>query len=80
MSDPSLATLDAVLDLVAAANAARQSGAPDDDAERRLELRFRTSRTLAVYGTLAPGRSNHHVVGAAGGGGGARRGGGGGGP
>jgi gamma-glutamylcyclotransferase (GGCT)/AIG2-like uncharacterized protein YtfP len=32
------------------------------DAERRLEAVFRTSRTLAVYGTLAPGQPNHHVI------------------
>src|SRR5215216_4369161 len=32
------------------------------DAERRLEARFRISHTLAVYGTLAPGKPNHHVV------------------
>lgn len=54
--------IDELLDLVAAANAARRAGAHDDAAERRLELRFRTGCTLAVYGTLAPGRSNHHVV------------------
>lgn len=31
-------------------------------AERKLEILFRTSHTLAVYGTLAPGRPNYHVV------------------
>ena len=31
-------------------------------AERRLDDLFGTSHTLAVYGTLAPGRPNHHVV------------------
>src|SRR3712207_7728844 len=31
-------------------------------AERQLDALFRTSRTLAVYGTLAPGQPNHHVV------------------
>ena len=31
-------------------------------AERKLDALFRTSRTLAVYGTLAPGQPNHHVV------------------
>jgi gamma-glutamylcyclotransferase (GGCT)/AIG2-like uncharacterized protein YtfP len=56
--------------LVAAANAARwrgggagrlgESGAAD--AERQLDALFRTGQTLAVYGTLAPGRPNHHVV------------------
>jgi gamma-glutamylcyclotransferase (GGCT)/AIG2-like uncharacterized protein YtfP len=56
--------------LVAAANAARWrndgSGRPDEpcasDAERWLDGLFRTSQTLAVYGTLAPGQPNHHVV------------------
>jgi gamma-glutamylcyclotransferase (GGCT)/AIG2-like uncharacterized protein YtfP len=56
--------------LVAAANAARRQrdasgGAAGSDgrrAERRLDDLFRTSHTLAVYGTLAPGRPNHHVV------------------
>lgn len=45
-----------VPELVAAANA----GAPE--ARRALEERFQTSQALAVYGTLAPGESNHHVV------------------
>jgi gamma-glutamylcyclotransferase (GGCT)/AIG2-like uncharacterized protein YtfP len=56
--------------LIAAANAARgwrdgpaRPPAPGDaDAERRLDARFGVSRTLAVYGTLAPGRPNHRVV------------------
>lgn len=56
--------------LVAAANAARwqsnasgQAAEPGDvDAERQLDALFRTSHTLAVYGTLAPGQPNHHVV------------------
>ena len=56
--------------LVAAANAARWpgdvSGRPaepgDLDAERQLDALYGTSRTLAVYGTLAPGQPNHHVV------------------
>jgi gamma-glutamylcyclotransferase (GGCT)/AIG2-like uncharacterized protein YtfP len=59
-----------VTGLIAAANAARgwrDAAAPavasdGADAERRLEERFGVSRTLAVYGTLAPGRSNHRVV------------------
>lgn len=56
--------------LVAAANVARwqgnvSGGAGDPgavDAERQLDALFRTSHTLAVYGTLAPGQPNHHVV------------------
>jgi gamma-glutamylcyclotransferase (GGCT)/AIG2-like uncharacterized protein YtfP len=31
-------------------------------AERRLDDLFGTARALATYGTLAPGRPNHHVV------------------
>ena len=31
-------------------------------AERQLDAVFRTSHTLAVYGTLAPGQPNHHIV------------------
>ena len=56
--------------LVAAANAVRQQrdtsgSAMESDgpcAERQLDALFRTSHTLAVYGTLAPGQPNHHVV------------------
>jgi gamma-glutamylcyclotransferase (GGCT)/AIG2-like uncharacterized protein YtfP len=67
MADLSLAE---VTRLVTAANATRwrsdvsgQAHAPGAvDAERRLEALFRLSHTLAVYGTLAPGRPNHHVV------------------
>jgi gamma-glutamylcyclotransferase (GGCT)/AIG2-like uncharacterized protein YtfP len=53
---------------VAAANVPRWRGdgeaedAGAADAERQLEVLFQTSRCLAVYGTLAPGRPNHHVV------------------
>ena len=32
------------------------------DAEHQLERTYRHSHRLAVYGTLAPGRSNHHIV------------------
>jgi gamma-glutamylcyclotransferase (GGCT)/AIG2-like uncharacterized protein YtfP len=56
--------------LVAVANAARESievsGRMEDpgggDAEWQLDELFRTDERLAVYGTLAPGRPNHHVV------------------
>ncbi|HWK88411.1 MAG TPA: gamma-glutamylcyclotransferase [Longimicrobium sp.] len=63
--EPALAE---VIRLVAAANAARGwgDGAPADpdaaDADRRLDALFRIRQTLAVYGTLAPGRPNHHIV------------------
>ena len=56
--------------LVAAANAVRRqrdasgssAGSDGRRAERHLDAHFGTSRTLAVYGTLAPGQPNHHVV------------------
>ncbi|HEX8359657.1 MAG TPA: gamma-glutamylcyclotransferase [Longimicrobium sp.] len=54
--------------LIAAANEARWRSdvRPEDpgavEPERRLDSLFQTRETLAVYGTLAPGRSNHHVV------------------
>src|SRR5829696_7348860 len=56
--------------LVAAANAVRRQrdasgsavGSDGRRAERQLDALFRTSHTLAVYGTLAPGRPNHHLV------------------
>jgi gamma-glutamylcyclotransferase (GGCT)/AIG2-like uncharacterized protein YtfP len=58
--------LEEAIRLVAAANAGRGHGGADDgdaaDSERQLESLFRTSQTLAVYGTLAPGEPNHHVV------------------
>jgi gamma-glutamylcyclotransferase (GGCT)/AIG2-like uncharacterized protein YtfP len=52
--------------LVATANAARGWERTDDagaaEAERQLDVLFRTAQTLAVYGTLAPGQPNHHIV------------------
>jgi len=55
--------------LLAAANAARRSTRLDSDelrrardAERRLDALFACGERLAVYGSLAPGRENHHVV------------------
>lgn len=32
------------------------------DAERIIEAHYRPSESLAVYGSLAPGKANHHVV------------------
>ncbi|MGZ8456592.1 MAG: gamma-glutamylcyclotransferase [Gemmatirosa sp.] len=63
-------SLEDVMRLVAAANAARghrdgpsrSPAARIADAEDELEAHFHVSHVLAVYGTLAPGRSNHHVV------------------
>ncbi len=59
-----------VTELIAAANSARgwhdateRALSPNaSDAEQRLDSLFAVNRTLAVYGTLAPGRPNHHVV------------------
>lgn len=57
-----------ILRLIEAANEPRRStrGQGDPtlaaDAEAQLEQMFRHSQRLAMYGTLAPGRSNHHVV------------------
>jgi gamma-glutamylcyclotransferase (GGCT)/AIG2-like uncharacterized protein YtfP len=56
--------------LVDAVNALRRrseasggaAGSDGRSAERRLDDLFRTSHTLAVYGTLAPGQPNHHVL------------------
>src|ERR687897_3264524 len=63
-------SLSEVRRLVAAANAVRRQrdasgeavGSEGRRAERQLDSLFRTSHTLAVYGTLAPGQPNHHVV------------------
>ena len=55
-------SLSEVRRLVDAANAARQQSDASGDAERRLDALFRTTHTLAVYGTLAPGQPNHHVL------------------
>ena len=68
MDDPALSEVGRLVD---AANAARWrgdvsgglAGSDARDAERRLEALFGTGRTLAVYGTLTPGRpNNHHVL------------------
>ena len=42
--------------------AVRRGEMSKQDAERRLDDLFGTGHTLAVYGTLAPGRPNHHVL------------------
>lgn len=62
-------SFDEVASLIATVNSARgrgdqslQNNANAADAEAQLETLFEISRTLAVYGTLVPGRSNHHVV------------------
>lgn len=58
----------AIIQLIDAANDGRRRTPPTDedlaaaDAESRLEEAYRHSERLAVYGSLAPGRSNHHVL------------------
>ena len=61
-----------LLELISQANAARRrrGGAPDapeTGAEGDLQRRFHADRWLAVYGSLAPGKINHHIVAPAGG-------------
>ncbi len=58
-----------LIELIDAANAARVRANPradartgDLDAEAQLESLFGTGERLAVYGSLAPGRQNHHIV------------------
>jgi gamma-glutamylcyclotransferase (GGCT)/AIG2-like uncharacterized protein YtfP len=48
--------LDSIEELIASANSGVTA------AVSLLERRFNTSETLAVYGSLAPGRSNYHIV------------------
>lgn len=43
-------------------NRRRASGEPSRRLEEEFERRFGAGSRLAVYGTLAPGRSNHHQV------------------
>ncbi len=55
------------MDLIETANAARRLGRVAPDAEAQLDSLFWTGARLAVYGSLAPGRQNHHIVAALGG-------------
>ncbi len=61
MDHPSLSE---VRRLVEEANVPRWRGDASDArrAERQLDDLFRTAHALATYGTLAPGRPNHHIV------------------
>ena len=52
----------AVIELIEAANGARRRGLVAADPEAQLDSLFGTSRRLAIYGSLAPGRQNHHIV------------------
>jgi hypothetical protein len=45
-----------------ALNIARRSGRPDAKLERDFADDHAVHRRLAVYGTLAPGRENHHLL------------------
>jgi gamma-glutamylcyclotransferase (GGCT)/AIG2-like uncharacterized protein YtfP len=61
-----------LLALIAQANAARRrrtptEHAPVSTAESEIERRYRANCRLAVYGSLAPGKLNHHIVAPAGG-------------
>lgn len=51
-----------LLRLVDLANRGRRRGAPDRAVERELEASARPSIRLAVYGSLAPGESNHRML------------------
>ena len=51
-----------LLALLDEVNAARRRGATLSPAEVQLERAWGASARLAVYGSLAPGRENHHLV------------------
>lgn len=50
------------MELVDVVNAARRRGRVAGGAESQLDSLFGTAGRLAVYGSLAPGRQNHHIV------------------
>jgi gamma-glutamylcyclotransferase (GGCT)/AIG2-like uncharacterized protein YtfP len=51
-----------LMELIDVVNAARRRGRIAGDAESQLDSLFGTAGRLAVYGSLAPGRQNHHIV------------------
>lgn len=61
-------SLDEVTRLIEAENARRMADPAtihkmhESDAEQQLNAVFETNKTLAVYGTLAPGLQNYHIV------------------
>jgi gamma-glutamylcyclotransferase (GGCT)/AIG2-like uncharacterized protein YtfP len=52
----------ALMELIDVVNGARRRGGFESDAESQLDSLFGTGNRLAVYGSLAPGRQNHHMV------------------
>lgn len=50
------------IDLLIAVNAARIAGQPDAHLETEANDRFASDQYFAVYGTLGPGKPNHHHV------------------
>jgi gamma-glutamylcyclotransferase (GGCT)/AIG2-like uncharacterized protein YtfP len=65
----SISPLSELMLLLDAANASRRAvrgigevGAARSPLLRDLEDRFRVHHRLAIYGTLAPGKPNHHIV------------------
>jgi gamma-glutamylcyclotransferase (GGCT)/AIG2-like uncharacterized protein YtfP len=54
--------MQALMDLIEAANAARRQSDVATRVEDQLDSLFGTRKRLAVYGSLAPGRQNHHIV------------------
>ncbi|WP_420349019.1 gamma-glutamylcyclotransferase [Pelagibius sp.] len=54
---------DGLLTMLMRVNRARLGLARDDEAvEDVIEMLFRPSEKLAIYGTLAPGEANHHQI------------------
>ncbi|KAH8194426.1 hypothetical protein TruAng_011409 [Truncatella angustata] len=54
------ATVD--LDLIAAINAARISKSPNAELETKADQLYQANHSFAVYGTLGPGKPNHHHI------------------
>ncbi len=52
----------ALMELIDMVNAARRRAGIEPNAESQLDSLFGTGNRLAVYGSLAPGRQNHHIV------------------
>lgn len=60
MSSAELQDID--FDLLAAINAARKQKEPNASLEARANSLYAADRAFAVYGTLGPGRPNHHYI------------------